>query len=213
MYGQTEATARLSTLMPEDIDRKPGTIGRGIPGVSLQVVGSDGNPVSPGEEGEIVAQGDNVMVGYWNDATETKRVLRPEGLRTGDLARRDNEGFITIVGRRSDIIKSGAYRINPKEIEEVVLQLEGIAEVAVVGIPDEVWGESPIAFIAPSTDNISLSEDDILEHCRAILPRYKLMREIRFVACLPMTSSGKIKRTELRNDALNAQTGEFPREN
>ena len=199
MYGQTEATARLSTLMPEELDTKPGSIGRGIPGVTLQVLDQAGQPVQPGETGEIVAQGDNVMVGYWNDPHQTENVLRPEGLWTGDLARVDEDGYIYIEGRRSDVIKSGAYRINPKEIEEVILELAGVAEVAVVGLPDELWGESPTAYVVPSPTGDTPSQRDILDHCRRHLPRYKVIHDTRFVDSLPKTSSGKVKRTELRN--------------
>jgi len=199
MYGQTEAAARLSTLMPEEVDVKLGSIGKGIPGVKLAVLDEHGQPVAPGKVGEIVAQGDNVMVGYWNDPQGTESVLRPEGLRTRDLATVDEDGYLYIVGRTSDIIKYGAYRINPQEIEEVILELDGVAEVAVAGIADEVFSEIPVAFIVPSSNGLSLSEDDVQQHCLANLPRHKLVRSVRFVESLPKTSSGKIRRQELRN--------------
>ncbi|HLJ10130.1 MAG TPA: class I adenylate-forming enzyme family protein [Planctomycetaceae bacterium] len=201
MYGQTEATARLSTLMPDELDAKPGSIGRGIPGVALDVRDDIGAPVPCGEVGEIVARGENIMAGYWNDPQETATVLRPEGLRTGDLARMDEDGYLYIVGRKSDIIKSGAYRINPKEIEEVILSLKPVAEVAVVGLPDEIWGEAPVAFVVASAGAGSIDEGQIIEHCRQNLPRYKLVREVRFVETLPRTASGKIRRTFLREQA------------
>lgn len=198
MYGQTEATARLSTLLPEDLDVKSGSIGRGIAGVTLEVCDERGHRVEPGIVGEIVARGENVMQGYWEDEGSTRQVLRPEGLRTGDLARVDEDGYIYIVGRKSDIIKSGAHRINPQEIEEALLALEGVAEVAVVGVPSEAWGESPVAFVVRSESTNGLTERDIREHCRTLLPRYKHVREVRFAESLPKTSSGKIKRAELR---------------
>jgi len=198
MYGQTEATARLSTLMPEQIDARPGSIGRGIPSVTLEVHDKQGRPVPPGEVGEIVARGENVMVGYWNDSAATRKVIGPGGLRTGDLARIDEEGYIYIVGRRNDIIKSGAYRLNPKEIEEVILKLDGIAETAVVGLPDDIWGESPVAFVVSSTHGTGPTEADIQQHCRRSLPRYKLPHAVRFVESLPKTSSGKVRRSVLR---------------
>jgi len=199
MYGQTEATARLSTLMPDEVEEKLGSIGRGIPGVQLSVLDDDGEPVSPGEVGEIVALGENLMSGYWNDPTGTARVIREEGLRTGDLARVDEDGYIFIVGRKSDIIKSGAYRINPKEIEEVILKLTGVAEVAVVGMPDEIQGESLTAFVVGSENEETIEEQAIFEHCREQLPRYKMIREVRFVESLPKTASGKVRRAELKN--------------
>ena len=199
MYGQTEATARLSTLMPDELDAKLGSIGRGIPGVTIRVLDEAGDPTPPGVVGEIVARGDNVMLGYWNDQEETARVLRPEGLRTGDLAWTDEDGYVYIAGRKSDMIKSGAYRINPKEIEDVILELEAVAETAVVGFPDEVWGESPVAFVVLSPNAQKPTASEIVEHCRRHLPRYKRIREARFVDRLPRTSSGKIKRAELRD--------------
>jgi long-chain acyl-CoA synthetase len=198
MYGQTEASARLSSLMPEDVDRKLGSIGKGIPGVELQVLDDEGTPVKPGDIGEIVARGDNIMLGYWNDPEETAKVLRPEGLRTGDLATVDEEGYIYVVGRKSDLIKSGAYRIHPKEIEDVILELQGVAEVAVVGMPDPILYEVPVAFIVPSKDAHTLTEQDVVDHCLRNLPRYKAVRGVHFVEALPKTSSGKVRRAELK---------------
>jgi len=199
MYGQTEATARLSTLMPHEVDTKLGSIGRGIPGVQLSVLDDAATPVQPGEVGEIVASGDNLMQGYWNDREGTDRVIRAEGLRTGDLARIDEDGYIFIVGRKSDIIKSGAYRINPKELEEVILKLPGVSEVAVVGVPDEIQGEAIVAFVVHSANEAETTAPAIFEHCRRHLPRYKMIREVRFVDNLPKTASGKIRKNELRN--------------
>ena len=207
MYGQTEASARLSTLLPEEVDRKLGSIGRGIPGVTLRVLDDAGRPVQPGEIGEIVAQGENIMAGYWNDPDATAKVLRPEGLRTGDLATVDEEGYIYIVGRKSDLIKSGAYRIHPKEIEEVILELPGVAEVAVVGLPDELLGEAPVAFVVRSEQAPGLESDDIIRHCAQRLPRYKQVHRVVFVDTLPKTSSGKIKRSLLRTSVAAHTAG------
>ncbi len=197
MYGQTEATARLSTLMPEEIDEKLGSIGRGIPGVTLTVLDSEGRRLPSGEVGEIVARGPGIMLGYWNDPEGTRRVLRPEGLRTGDLAYADADGHLFIIGRNNDMIKTGAYRISPHEIEDVILRHDDVAEVAVVGDPDEMWGEIPVAFVVPATDH-SLDIEKILETCRQSLPRYKQPRRIRVVDTLPRTASGKVRRTALR---------------
>lgn len=206
MYGQTEATARLSTLLPEDLDRKAGSIGRGIEGVTLEVLDESSHPVGAGEAGEVVARGDNIMAGYWNDPAATEGVLRPEGLRTGDQARVDEDGYLFIVGRKNDLIKYGAYRINPAEIEHVLLAVTGVAEAAVVGLPDELWGEVPVAFVVAAADQPP-AERDLLEHCRRELPRYKQVREIRFVHSLPKTASGKIKRSLLREGAQSEAGG------
>jgi len=197
MYGQTEATARLSTLLPDDLDRKPGSIGHGIPGVQLQLYHEHGRPAAPGETGEIVARGDNLMAGYWNDPRSTAHTLRAEGLRTGDLARRDEEGYLYIVGRKSDLIKNGSYRIHPQEIEQVLLELNEIAEVAVCGQPDPLLGEVAVAYLVPRTSESEISEQAVLEHCRLRLPRHKQIRRAYVVAQLPKTSSGKIRRAAL----------------
>ena len=140
MYGQTEASARLSYLDPEEINRKAGSIGKAIPGVNLQLLDKTGRPVQVGEIGEIVATGDNIMAGYWQKPEETAQVLRPEGLWTGDLATMDEQGYLFIKSRKNDIIKSGSHRIGPKEIEDIILEHEAVHETAVLGIEDEILG-------------------------------------------------------------------------
>lgn len=206
MYGQTEATARLSTLLPEDLDRKPGSIGRGIPGVTLQVLNEQGQPAPPGEIGEIVASGENVMLGYWRDDVATLRVLRADGLHTGDLGYRDEEGFIYLVGRVDDQIKCGAYRINPQEIEDVLVELPGVLEAAVVGVKDEIWGEIPVAFLATADQTPQMLEQ-AREHCRLRLPRYKQPHLYQAVDKLPRTASGKIQRAALRSHVIPEPAG------
>lgn len=202
MYGQTEATARLATLLPEDLPRKLGSIGMPIPGVKLAVLDDEGRPVAPGEVGEIVAQGDSVMVGYWNDAAATRDVLRPEGLRTGDLASVDADGYLYVVGRKSDLIKSGDHRIHPEEIEILLLELPGVAEAAVCGLPDEILGAVPAAFVVPAARQPALTVEEALAHANRNLPRHKQLRHLQFVAALPRTASGKVQRSELRGLTL-----------
>jgi len=204
MYGQTEAAARLSTLLPEELDERPGSIGRGIPGVELSVLDESGRPVSVGEVGEIVAVGENVMLGYWNDPEATRQVLRDGKLWTGDLAHVDQHGYIYIVGRRSDIIKSGAYRINPQEIEEVILEMEGVADVAVVGAADDILGEVAVAFVIRSAGFDGVAQESIIKYCQRILPRYKQVRRVDFVDSIPRTPSGKVKRHELQNCRISS---------
>src|SRR5574341_1245704 len=135
MYGQTEATARLTYLEPADLRRKPGSIGKAIPGVEIKIMRDPDSPAEIGQEGEIVARGENIMLGYWNDAEATQSALKNGWLHTGDIATMDDEGYLFIVGRNSDMIKSGAHRISPKEIEEAILELREVFEVSVVGIP------------------------------------------------------------------------------
>jgi long-chain acyl-CoA synthetase len=197
MYGQTEASARLSYLPPDDLERKLGSAGIGIPGVTLRVMDKQGNELPRGTVGEIVATGDNIMQGYWNDPEATARTLRPEGMRTGDLARMDEDGFIYIVARESDMIKAGAHRIGPKEIEDVVEQLPEVAQAAVVGVPDELLGEAIATFVV-LLDGAELTIKQVLKACHADLPRFKMPTHVRFVDTLPRTQTGKLRRSELK---------------
>jgi acyl-CoA synthetase (AMP-forming)/AMP-acid ligase II len=197
MYGQTEASARLSYLEPSHLTRKMGSIGRGMPGVQLRVLSKDGTEIAPGDVGEITAEGDCLMKGYWNNPVETSKALRGNRLYTGDLATIDEEGFIFIVGRKSEIIKSGSYRIHPMEIEEVLNSHPDVVESAAVGIDDAVLGECIVAFVVTRPDS-SPSSSELLGYARTLLPVFKLPRRIAFVGQLPKTSSGKIKRVALR---------------
>jgi len=198
MYGQTEASPRLSYLPPEDLSRKPGSIGVAIPGVRLLLLDGYGHSVAKGEIGEIVAQGDNIMAGYWKRPEETAKVLRPEGLWTGDLARMDDEGYLFMISRKSDMIKSGSHRIAPKEIEEVILEHEAVYEAAVVGIDDEILGESIKACIVLK-EGMDVASKDILRHCRKNLQAFKVPHQIVFYNQLPKTATGKISKGELRD--------------
>lgn len=205
MYGQTEATARLSYLPPDDLHRKYGSIGKAIPGVTLEVIGEGGQTVKPGETGEIVASGENVMMGYWGNTEETGKVLKDGKLYTGDMATIDEDGYIYIVSRKKDIIKSGAHRIAPREIEEVILSHPSVHEAAVVGMPDPILGESIRAF-AVLKDEGSCGEREILALCRKNLPLYKMPKSVQFMASLPKTETGKIRKEELKS-YLNSTEG------
>ncbi len=193
MYGQTEASARLSYLEPDKLLEKIGSIGLGIPGVTLKVKDDKGNVCPTGETGEIVAAGDNVMLGYWNQPEETARVLKSDGLHTGDLAKTDEDGYLYIVSRKSDMIKSGAHRISPKEIEEILAEFPDVVESAVIGVPDEILGENIKAIIVLK-DGSKATQKDILKHCRMNLPAFKIPKVVEFRESLPKTSSGKIKK-------------------
>jgi len=193
MYGQTEASARLSYLPPEKLDKKPGSIGIPIPGVRLEVRNKQGRQAEVDETGEIYASGDNIMMGYWQDEEMTGRVLRNGWLKTGDLAKYDKDGYIYIIGRSSDMIKSGSHRISPKEIEEVILELEEVREVAVLGVKDEILGEVIKACIV-LCENCEIDERHIKAHCHKNLPPFKLPKYMEFIDDLPKTDSGKVKR-------------------
>ena len=197
MYGQTEASPRLSCLLPEDLERKPGSIGKAIPGVILELRDKNGRVVAPGEVGEIVANGDNIMAGYWERPDETAEALRPEGLWTGDLARMDEERYLFMVSRKSDMIKSGSHRIAPKEIEEIILEHESVHEAVVLGQEDEILGETIKACIVLKPD-AHCTEKDLSRHCRKNLPAFKVPHQIVFLDELPKTATGKIKKADLK---------------
>ncbi len=196
MYGQTEASARLSYVPPERLREKLGSIGVAIPGVTLTIRAEDGRECATGEVGELVASGENIMRGYWDDPDETALVLKHDGLHTGDLARKDDDGFIFLVDRIKNMIKVGANRVSPKEIEDVIAEVEGVAEVCVVGIPDELLGEAVEAFVvvAPGAD---VSADRILAQAHEHLAAYKVPRGVHFRDALPKSAAGKVQRSEL----------------
>jgi long-chain acyl-CoA synthetase len=196
MYGQTEASARLSWLPPERLREKLGSIGVAIPGVELAVRRPDGSECDVDEVGEIVAAGENIMRGYWNDPDETARVLRDGRLHTGDLARRDADGFLWIVDRMKNMIKTGAHRVSAKEIEEALAELPGVVEACVVGVPDELLGEAIEAFLVPA-DGDAPDEQAVLRHCRERLALFKVPRSVTFLDRLPKSAAGKILRSRL----------------
>ncbi len=197
MYGATEASARLSYLDPEELPRHWGSIGKAIPNVDLYVADEQGNPLPPGEVGEIVARGANIMQGYWNDPEETARALRNGLYFTGDLGKVDEDGYIYVVGRSKDMIKAGANRVSAKEIEEKLLEHEGVFEVAVVGVPDEILGEAIKAFVVPQPNGRPLTPDELLSFCKRKLPSFKVPKYIEFLDALPKNASGKILKHKL----------------
>lgn len=199
MYGQTEATARLSYLPPENIKNKLGSIGKGIPGTELVIVNKEGKPVKVGQVGEVVAKGGNIMKGYFNDSQETKKVLKNGMLYTGDLAVKDEEGYIYIVSREKNIIKSGGNRISPKEIENVISEIKEVVECAVIGVEDDILGEAVKAFVVLKENNSNINSKYIFRYCMDRLPRYKVPKYVKFLKSLPKNSSGKVLFKELKN--------------
>lgn len=192
MYGQTEATARLSYLPPNYLKAKIGSIGKGIPGVYLEVLNEHGTPVKPGETGEIVAKGDNVMIGYFKDVEGTNEVLKNGWLYTGDMATVDEDGFIYVVARKKEIIKVGGNRVSPKEIEEVILTVPEVLDCTVSEVNDELLGEAIKATVvlAGAYDTI-LMKEIILKRCREKLSNYKIPGFWEFTEKMELASSGK----------------------
>jgi long-chain acyl-CoA synthetase len=201
MYGATEATARMSYLPPDLILMKMGSLGRGIPGVTLEVINELGIPVRPGEIGEIVAAGDNIMKGYYGDPKSTAEVLSNGRLRTGDLATVDTDGYIFIHGRAKNIIKSGGYRISPNEIEDFICDLDGVTGCVILGLPDETMGEAVTAVVQYDGNDYSVPDlrKMIERRCRQQLPSYKVPTRILFVREFPLNASNKVDKLVLSN--------------
>lgn len=196
MYGQTEATARLSYLPPDRAEDKAGSVGVAIPGVELQVVDEHGRELPPGEVGELAARGPNVTPGYLDEPAETAAILHHGWLWTGDLAYRDAEGFLYHRGRVKEILKIGGHRVSPVEIEQVIARHPDVAEAAVVGMKDVLMGEVPGAVVV-RRPGATPSEADLLRFCRERLPAYQVPVSFVLVEALPRNESGKLLRGEL----------------
>ena len=192
MYGATEAAARLTYVEPERLTAKLDSIGRAIPGVTVRVLDDEGHEVPSGQPGELVASGPNIMQGYWMDAPGTARVLDENGYHTGDLGYQDEDGYLYVTGRKDDLLKVGGHRVDPQEIEDVMMATGLLLEVAVVGVEDELLGKRLVAIAVPLSEEPSQS--GVLSFCLARLPRHKLPGEIRFVPSLPKHSNSKIDR-------------------
>ncbi len=196
MYGQTEATSRLSYLPPERLCDKLGSIGKGIPGTRLYVLNENGEVARAEEMGEIVAEGDNVTLGYLVP-DPAKDSFRGSRLHTGDQGRVDEDGFIYVVGRLSDFIKPNGHRISTKEIEDTLCEMADVLEAAVVGVPDVVMGEAAKAFIVPR-EGTPLSYKQIADHCKGRLPAYAIPREVSFLRELPKNGAQKVLKRALQ---------------
>jgi acyl-CoA synthetase (AMP-forming)/AMP-acid ligase II len=201
MYGQTEASPRVTWLPPDRLKEKVGSIGIPVPGVDVRVAGESAMEMPVGDIGEIVVSGDCVMLGYWNQPDEQTQVLRNGRLFTGDLARRDEDGYIYVVSRKKEIIKAGGNRVSAKEIEERILENDKVLEVAVFGVEDEVLGEA-IKAVMVLKESQSASIKEIQEHVALKLARHKIPKYIDFVESLPKYQSGKVNKLALTNPEL-----------
>lgn len=203
MYGQTEATARLSYLPPERAEEKRGSIGVAIPGVELRVVDDRGAPVPAGEVGHLVARGGNVTPGYLGDPAATAEILHDGWLWTGDLAAQDADGFLFHRGRSKEILKIGGHRVSPVEIEHALGAHPEVAEAAVVGVADPLHGERPVAFVVARA-GCSPAPEALQLFCRERLPAWCVPHEVRFVEALPRNEAGKLLRAALATQAAAA---------
>lgn len=197
-YGLSETTSSATTMAPEHQAGRFGSIGRPFFHVEARIVDERGRVAAPGEVGEIQLRGRNICAGYWNKPEETARCFDGEGwFSTGDIGRADEQGFLWIVDRKKDLIISGGENISSIEVEQAVVTHPDIAEVAVVGIPHERWGETPCAVVV-SSGNVRLDRDELIEHCRARIARYKCPTEIVQILELPKTANGKVSKAQVR---------------
>jgi len=195
VMGQTE-TSILLWASEEDSFQKPGTVGRPVFHAEVNVVDKNGKPVKPGEVGEIVVKGSIMMKEYWQDAVRTEETIRNGSLHTGDLARIDEDGYFYLVDRARDMYISGGENVYPAEVELVLKELPEIEDIAIVGIPDETWGEVGHAFVIPKTGQ-TLNAEDIVKFCKARLAAFKCPRKFTFCEEFPRTSIGKVLKREL----------------
>jgi acyl-CoA synthetase (AMP-forming)/AMP-acid ligase II len=195
-YGITETSTMVTMNWPSG-NRVMGSCGIPVPGLAVRIVDLNGRDAEAGQEGELIVHGPNVMPGYHNKPEETRNALRGGWYYTGDLARSDENGFLTITGRLKELIIRGGQNIAPAEIEEVVNTFEAVLDCAVVGIPHEHLGEVPALFVVPRPGK-SFESEALLAHCRVRLSAYKLPHVVRTIAEIPRTGSGKIIRYKLR---------------
>ena len=189
LYGSTEA-GPVSVLRPSDVPRRPETVGRPYLDVDVRLVDETGDEVAPGAVGEIAVRSEFTMQGYWRNPEETARTIRDGWVLTGDLGTFDTEGFLSIVGRRKEVIRSGGESIFPAEIERVLLAHPAIREAGVLGIPDPEWGEAVVAAVVVR-DGAALTAEDVVAHVRQHLAGYKKPRHVCFLPALPRTAASQ----------------------
>ncbi|MEO8304446.1 MAG: AMP-binding protein [Betaproteobacteria bacterium] len=206
-YGSTEVGPITTRLMPRDWLRKIGSVGQEAFGQEVRIADDNDRPLPSGRVGEVVVRGPFVTPGYWNRPELTAESSGNGWWHTGDLAWRDEEGFIFIAGRSMDMIKSGAENIYPIEVEQVIAALPGVVEVGVIGVPDATWGESVVAVIVQAPDG-ALDAARVIAHCRENLASYKKPRHVCFVESLPRNTTNKVDKNALR--ARFAELGQTP---
>jgi long-chain acyl-CoA synthetase len=205
LYGMTETAPFATQLTPEDtvtegpehIVRRLASCGREIPGVQVRVVRDDGTEVRPGEVGEIVMRGPNIMLGYWKLPDASAEALRGGWMHSGDLATVDDEGYIYIVDRAKDMIITGGENVYSTEVEDALYKHPAVLEAAVIGVPDERWGERVHAVVVLKPGQ-HVAPTELSDFCRRHIAAYKIPRSVEFVDALPKTGSGKIQKSVLR---------------
>ncbi len=199
--GDLTETAPGGTLIPvADWRRKAGTVGKAMPFVELRVADERGERCAPGAIGEVHFRGPNVFAGYWNLPDATAEAFTPDGwFRSGDLGFVDDEGFLTLVDRKKDMVITGGENVYSAEVEDVLFAHASVAEAAIIGLPDERWGEAVCAVVT-LRPGASATADDLIAHCRARLAKYKTPRYVVFVDALPRNAAGKVLKRQLREE-------------
>jgi fatty-acyl-CoA synthase len=197
LYGQTEIAPLATMLGPDDQLRKPGSCGRAVLNVETRVVDDAMRDVKPGEVGEIVHRSPHLMLGYFHDEERTRAAFEGGWFHSGDLATIDEEGYITVVDRKKDMIKTGGENVASREVEETVYRLAGVSEVAVIGVPHPRWVEAVLAVVVPKPGQ-ELTEAQVLAHCEQHLAGFKMPKAVVFTDALPKNPSGKLLKRELR---------------
>ncbi|WP_374763672.1 AMP-binding protein [Yunchengibacter salinarum] len=203
-YGLTESTC-VVTSMPLDGPPKKGTCGKPMPGTELRIVDDAGNALPPGEAGEVWVRGPQVMQGYLNRPEATAETIEDGWLKTGDIGVIDDEGYLSIVDRKKDMILVSGFNVYPADVEDVIVNMDGVSEAAVVGAPDDESGERVVAYVVPRGD--SLTAEDVKAHCREHLTGYKRPKVVFLVDELPKSPVGKVLRKDLRQRARDEATG------
>ena len=198
LYGQTEIAPLATALQPEDFARKPGSVGKATLNVETRVVDSYMHDVRPGEVGEIVHRSPQLLQGYYRDEEKTAEAFAGGWFHSGDLGTIDEEGYITVVDRQKDMIKSGGENVASREVEDVLYQMQGVAEVAVVGLAHPTWIEAVTAVVVPKA-GAALSEEQVMAHCRRRLASFKVPKGVVLAESLPKNPSGKILKRSLRD--------------
>jgi len=197
LYGQTEIAPLATMLGPDDQLRKPGSCGRAVLNVETRVVDDQMRDMAPGEVGEIVHRSPHLMLGYFHDDERTRSAFEGDWFHSGDLATIDEEGFITVVDRKKDMIKTGGENVASREVEEMIYRLPQVSEVAVIGLPDPKWVEAVSAVIVVKVGQ-ALTEQEVIAHCNAHMASFKSPKRVFFTEALPKNPSGKLLKRELR---------------
>jgi len=197
-YGLTETVSGDTFLDRESTVRKLGSVGRPCAFLDLEIWDEDDSPVKPGESGEVVLRGPKVFSGYWRDESATSDAFRGGWFHTGDVGTIDQDGYVFIVDRKKDMILSGGENIASSEVERVLYEHQDVMEAAVIGRPDERWGEVPVAYVVLRAGS-SVSADELIDYCRGQLARFKTPKAVHFIDALPRNPSGKILKRELRD--------------